>query len=166
MKKIFCLITGVILMVSLTGCFSVLRHLSERNKEEPNVAKVYGEWATQAGALFTIGEDGTCGWYKDKDNREDFYYTGEKTEILQGNDALEELGITKEEQANSEFYNDPEAVFSVKMHYSYLISDGVDKSDTLTEESYNWLMIKIVDDNNAIGVNIATASTYELERVG
>jgi uncharacterized protein (DUF2147 family) len=167
----------LLLCFTVLGCFSACGILvraiqsqtaGKSSSGEKNISnEIYGEWVTKKGTLFIMNEDGTCGWYKSKDDRKDNYYSGKKITVLQGDEALKELGVNKEEQKSNEFYSDSSTIFSVRLYFDYLISGGVDKSKQLNKDGYKWMMLKITDTVNktAIAYDFEDDQTYELTKL-
>lgn len=175
LKKTTILLLCISVLGSFAACGTPVGNIrSQTLKSRPSSSdldkKIYGEWATEKGTLLVIHEDGTCGWYKSKDDRADNYYSGKKVTVLRGDDALQELGISKEEQNRVEFYKDSSAVYSVRLYYDYLKSGGVEKPDKV-KGGYQWLMFKITDTDNydeAIAYDMgenANSQAYELTKL-
>ena len=87
-------------------------------------------------------------------------------EILHGTDAMDELGITLEQvttvMSNSNYKVGINNIYCIKLNPTYLISGGVDKTNTLTDKFNMKLLFVYVDENNAQAYNYTTNDTYYL----
>lgn len=158
--------TAVVTEVQTTTVTEETTTVSETEtsaEQEPD--KIYGAWHCENGTLYIIDESGLCGWYRNHNYLDDNYYAGDRVEILNGWEAFDELGITAEESAMGDFYSDPEKIYSVKLYFNYLISNGVVKNDRVSEDYYKWHMMKLVDDNTLSCVELTEFATFELTRV-
>lgn len=157
MKKtisMFCVLLSMVLL--LASCKSA----------DPATA-LYGEWVeNEQNCLFIFNKDGSCYFYKDADDRSDNYYVGDEMLILNGQDALDDLGITADEASRIELYKDASKVYSIKLYYTGLFSEGIDKSDKIAEGAYDWYMFTITGDGTAVAVNMHTFSVLELTKIG
>lgn len=152
------------IQVSQTTVEEITEETAETSAEQ-ETDKIYGAWYCGNKTLYIIDESGLCGWYRNHNYLDNNYYAGDRVEILKGREALDELGITALESAMSDFYNEPEKIYSVKLYFNYLISNGVVKNDRVSEDYYKWYMMKLVDDNTLSCVNLEEFSQFELTRV-
>lgn len=144
---------------------SIALDTGPQEDEEFYIAKLYGEWATEQGTLFVLEKDGGCGFYKDKDQRGDNYYRGGHMEILHGQEALDDLGVSDADRENLRIYQDTAKVYSVKMYFHTMVSQGEDNSSKLPQDGYQQILFRLADDDFAIAVILSMDTMYELERI-
>ena len=129
--------------------------------------KIWGSWVTEQGTEFIFKSDKSYGWFQNSEEHHDNFYRG-TTEVLKGLKATEELGIGMDQVmnliVNSEGKVGYSDIYAVKCHPTYLISGGVDKTDTLTKEFDMTLLMIVVDDHEAQGYNYTTGDTYYFVR--
>ncbi len=127
---------------------------------------VYGEWVEDSSnVLFIFNADGSCYFYKDANDLDDNYYFGDEMLILNGQDAFDDLGITADTAESVKLYQDPSKVYSMKLYYTGLFSEGISKNDMIPAGAYDWYMFIITGEDTAIAANMTTFSVYELTRV-
>lgn len=158
--------TAVITEVQTTTVTEETTTASEKETAaEQETDKIYGAWYCENKTLYIIDESGLCGWYRNHNYLDDNYYAGDRVEILNGWEAFDKLGITAEESAMGDFYSEPEKIYSVKLYFNYLISNGVVKNDRVSEDYYKWYMMKLVDDDNLVCIDLEEFAQFELTRV-
>ncbi len=166
-KLIFMTILVILVLAVSSACTQEAQNIveDESNQEE---LSIYGQWASEKGTLFDLGEDGRYGYYRDKNDMSDYYYKGPLT-IVHGRDAMEELGITQEEYERTykEYAGNENNIFAVKMHFEILHSEGIDKSGNLDKEDYYYYTFIISDENNdhAIAINMTDFNPIEVSRI-
>ena len=135
-----------------------------KNKKD-ELSDVYGGW--EYNSYYVFNSDGTYRWYKSSDNLKDNYYEG-KMEILKGDDAIQELGIKYSQvltvMSNSKGNVNLNDIYCIKLHPTYLISGGVNKTSTLTDEFDMKLLFVYVNDKEAQAYNYATQDTLYLHK--
>ncbi|MBO4457874.1 MAG: hypothetical protein J5802_09150 [Butyrivibrio sp.] len=132
--------------------------------ESQDFSAIYGGWESES--YYVFNKDGTYGWYKSSEDLEDNYYSG-NVEVLRGLEACDNLGISPEKALGAfEFPEDVgiEDVYSIHCMPTYLISGGVDKSDTLQGGSYDLLFV-VIDDKHAQGFNMNSADLYFFTKI-
>ncbi|MBQ3413762.1 MAG: hypothetical protein IJH39_00100 [Clostridia bacterium] len=160
---------GLKMLTEETGDISVdnskvANILNEKNKKD-EFSDVYGGW--EYNSYYVFNSDGTYRWYKSSDNLKDNYYEG-KMEILKGDDAIQELGIKYSQvltvMSNSKGNVNLNDIYCIKLHPTYLISGGVNKTSTLTDEFDMKLLFVYVNDKEAQAYNYATQDTLYLHK--
>lgn len=163
------LILGIIvvfLLAVFTACNiddnNQQNNLDEANKE--NIVEIYGKWTSQQGTLFEFSDDGKYGYYKDKDDTTDNYYKG-NLKIVNGKEAMDELGITADEYNNTykKYVGKEDNIFALKMYMEELHSEGIDKSDILDKNNYYFFTFLISKDNSNKGIAINVSEPQEIE---
>lgn len=178
--RFFFIILGVLCV--LTGCginnYSTIKETKNQIKENftqtesitspQNINGVIGGWLTESGTYYKFDKNNTYHWYKDKEDLEDNYYKG-TLKILQGKEALEDLDITYDKVLHviisSKGQVTIDDIYSLNLTPTYLISSGIDKTDTLTSEFVMKLLFVNVNDEVAQGYNFNTGDTYYFTRV-
>lgn len=136
-------------------------------KENNNNSQIIGGWESSAsdGSYYVFNNDNTYYWYKSSSDLNDNYYKG-NMEISHGTDAMNELGITLEQvttvMSNSNYKVGINNIYCIKLNPTYLISGGVDKTNTLTDQFNMKLLFVYIDENNAQAYNYTTNDTYYL----
>ena len=136
-------------------------------QEENRNKRIMGGWESSAseGSYYVFNNDNTYYWYKSSSDLNDNYYKG-NMEILHGTEAMKELGITLDQvmtvMSNSKNTVGIDNIYCIKLKPTYLISGGVDKTNTLTDEFNMKLLFVYVDENNAQAHNYTTNDTYYL----
>lgn len=161
-RAMYLLVAMITLVMCFTGCGS-----KEAESKAKNVkyAEIRGGWDNTAtnGSYFYFEDDDTYYWYKSSEDLKDNYYKGKMT-IYQGQDALDDLGITEDRievlLINSKGKVSEENVYSIHLHPTYLKSNGVDKTDTLTEKFDMKLLFVYVDESYAQSFNYTTGDSY------
>ena len=180
-KKIIILL--VIMQLALTsilfsGCEFNKKENKEANEAE-NLLKeeqltdefsdIRGGWQSTAtgGSYYVFNSDNTYYWYKSSSDLNDNYYKGEM-EILRGSEAMDDLGISYDNLltviANSEGTVTLEDIYSIKLHPTYLISNKIDKTSTLTSEFDRKLLFVYVSDSEAQAIDTSTGDAYYFEK--
>ena len=130
-----------------------------------DISDIYGGWESEA--YYEFREDGTYGWYKNSENLNDNYYSGTYT-VIKGYEACEHLGISLEKiltvVINSKGDVSPTDIYCITCSPTYLISGGVDKTDTLSGISYDLLFI-VVGEKNAQGMLVSNGDTYYFTKI-
>ncbi|MBP3708368.1 MAG: hypothetical protein J6J36_07230 [Clostridia bacterium] len=130
-----------------------------------NIQKLEVGWdsTSSEGSYYVFNSDDTYYWYKSSSDLDDNYYKGEMT-ILHGTEAIEDLGISYENVSrvfvNSKGSISLDNIYELKLHPTYLISGGIDKTSTLTSKFDMKLLFVYVDENNAQAFNYTTQDTY------
>lgn len=160
---------GLKMLTEETGNISVdnskvANLLNEKNKKD-EFSDVYGGW--EYNSYYVFNSDGTYRWYKSSDNLKDNYYEG-KMEILKGDDAIQDLGIKYSQvltvMSNSKGNVNLNDIYCIKLHPTYLISGGVNKTSTLTEQFDMKLLFVYVNDKEAQAYNYATQDSLYLHK--
>ena len=142
----------------------VIDVVKEINKKD-EFSDVYGGW--EYNSYYVFNSDGTYRWYKSSDNLEDNYYEGDM-EILRGDDAIQDLGIKYSQvltvMSNSKGNVSMNDIYCIKLHPTYLISGGIDKTSTLTDKFDMKLLFVYVIDEEAQAYNYATQDTLYLKK--
>ena len=130
-----------------------------------DISPVYGGWESES--YYEFREDGTYGWYKSSNDLSDNYYSGTYT-VIKGYDACEHLGISFDKildvMINSEgqvLLND---IYCITCTPTYLVSGGVDKSDTLSGISYDMLFV-VTGEKSAQGMLVSNYDTYYFTKI-
>lgn len=153
-KKLFL----VVLIITLLALTVACSNKSQTAEEAKDKALIYGKWVSETGTLFEFTEDGRYTWYRDKDNTIDNFYKG-GLEVLSGEEAMADLGISEEEYNQTyTAYANRENIYSVRMHFEILHSEGVDKSESLNKEDYYYFMFMISIDNEDEGIAISMSN--------
>ena len=126
---------------------------------------IYGGW--ESAAYYEFREDGTYGWYKDSQDLTNNYYEGTYT-VLRGADACEHLDIPFENvvvvMSNSSGAVDMSDIYCITCYPTYLISGGIDKSDTLKGGHYDLLFV-VTGENSAQGKNMSNMDSYYFTKI-
>ena len=160
------LVIGFIVL-AVVGWVITIRMFMGKNKSEEidMVSDIYGGWESQA--YYEFREDGTYGWYKSSDDLSDNYYSG-TISVLRGYEACEYLDIPFENvltvMNNSEGTVGLNDIYCITCKPTYLVSGGVDKSDTLEDFQYDLLFI-ITGENSAQGMNTGTGDSYYFTKI-
>ena len=116
---------------------------------------------------YGVREDGTYGWYKSSENMSDNYYSG-SISVLKGYEACEHLGITMDKVltvvANSEGTVGLDDIYCITCSPTYLVSNGIDKSDTLGGNSYDLLFV-VTGEKSAQATNMGNYDTYFFTKI-
>lgn len=167
----------VIFIVIFLGSFILVMNIYNKQKNENNsnqetqndeFKNIRGNWVTQNNTSFVFNEDNVFYWYKDSDDLNDNYYKG-NMEILRGNEALEDLGISYDRVLDvfirSEGEIELDDIYSVKLYPTYLISGGVDKTETnIPEGSYFKLLFINMSDTESQAYNYNSYDTYYMSK--
>ena len=144
---------------------------NDKNDYEDEFTDVYGNWLTTNGTYFNFEPYGFH-WWKDKNDLTDNYYSGD-IEISVGDDAIDELGTTYEKVSNITEQSGGRVtlndIYAIKLFPTYLMSDGVDKTDTLQQNfpagnEYMLLMFIVIDGDKAQAYNYSSGDTYNLTK--
>ncbi len=125
---------------------------------------ICGGWESSAegGSYYVFNKDKTFYWYKSATDLNDNYYSGTIT-VLKGYEAIRDLGLREagllELIVLSKGQVTSSDIYSLSLTPTYLVSDGIDKSDTLEDVVLKLLFIYI-DESNAQGYNLNTGDTY------
>lgn len=169
MKKILSiLLTFELLCFSflMTGCESASSEKSS-NKKKDEFSDIRGGWDSEnsGGSYYVFNSDDTYYWYKSSDDLDDNYYKGKMT-VLRGTDAIDDLGISYENVVNSMVRSEgkisTDDIYEIKLHPTYLISGGVDKTSTLTSRFDMKLLFIYIDEDTAQAFNYSTQDTMYL----
>ena len=160
------LIFGYIFFVVVVLVIAILIVMGKHKSEEPDKGSdIYGGWESQA--YYEFREDGTYGWYKSSDDLSDNYYSGTIT-VLRGYDACEHLDISFEKvltvMNNSEGTVGLNDIYCITCKPTYLVSGGVDKSDTLDGRQYDLLFV-VTGENSAQGMNTGNGDSYYFTKI-
>jgi len=155
-----------VVITTLTACFAGCSLEKEDEKEDKNVrfAEIRGGWdsSSEGGSYYVFEDDDTYYWYKSADDLSDNYYKG-TMKVYHGEEAIDDLGIDPDRITdvliNSKGKVTIDNVYSIHLHPTYLISGGVDKTDTLTSKFDMKLLFVYVDKNNAQAFNYTTGDT-------
>ena len=128
----------------------------------------HGSWVTPSGVFLVFNEDGSCGFFRTVNDLENDFYWGDETVVLRGEEALQDLGIDVTERGVWP-YTDGENIYSIRLMYDTLYSEGTDKSDMMGNGVYEWLMFyPYIDmetgEERAIAVNVTTGSVFDYTR--
>ena len=97
----------------------------------------------------------------------DNYYSG-SISVLKGYEACEHLGITMDKVltvvANSEGTVGLDDIYCITCSPTYLVSNGVDKSDTLGGKSYDLLFV-VTGEKSAQATNMGNYDTYFFTKI-
>ena len=162
-KSLYFIVAMITLTVCLAGCG--LKKEEEKDKKNVEFAEIRGGWqsSSEGGSYYVFEDDDTYYWYKSADDLNDNYYKG-TMEVYHGQDALDDLGITLDRidvlLRNSNGKVTEDNVYSMHLHPTYLISGGIDKTDTLTSQFDMKLLFIYIDENNAQAFNYTTGDTY------
>ncbi len=142
---------------------------SKSSEDEPesdtDYSDIIGGWESEA--YYEFREDGTYGWYKSSEDLSDNYYSGTIT-VLRGYEACDHLDITLDRvltvfnNSNGEVGIDD--IYCITCTPTYLVSGGVDKSDTLNGVSYDLLFV-VVGDKYAQGLNVGNGDSYYFTKI-
>lgn len=162
------MVCGVYTTKSITESIDKTSNNTASTQTDNNYNKrILGGWESSAsgGSYYVFNNDNTYYWYESSSNLNDNYYKG-NMEILHGTDAMDELGITLEQvttvMSNSNYKVRINNIYCIKLNPTYLISGGVDKTNTLTDKFNMKLLFVYVDENNAQAYNYTTNDTYYL----
>ncbi len=131
---------------------------------ELNFEIICGGWESSAegGSYYVFKDDKRFYWYKSATDLNDNYYSGTLS-VLSGYEAIADLGLNEaglfELTLSSKGQITPADVYSLTMTPTYLISGGIDKTDTLQGSLFKMLFI-YVDENSAQGYSLNTGDTY------
>lgn len=130
-----------------------------------DISAIYGGWESES--YYEFREDGTYGWYKSSEDMSDNYYSG-SISVLKGYEACEHLGITMDKVltvvANSEGTVGLDDIYCITCSPTYLVSNGVDKSDTLGGLSYDLLFV-VTGEKSAQATNMGNYDTYYFTKI-
>ena len=130
-----------------------------------DISDIYGGW--ESDSYYEFREDGTYGWYKSSEDMSDNYYSG-SISVLKGYEACEHLGITMDKVltvvANSEGTVGLDDIYCITCSPTYLVSNGVDKSDTLGGNSYDLLFV-VTGEKSAQATNMGNYDTYFFTKI-
>ena len=130
-----------------------------------DISDIYGGW--ESDAYYEFREDGTYGWYKSSEDLSDNYYSG-SISVLKGAEACEHLGITLDKVltviVNSEGTVGINDIYCITCSPTYLVSSGVDKSDTLKGISYDLLFV-VTGEKSAQATNMGNYDTYYFTKI-
>jgi hypothetical protein len=160
----------VLILIVFTSCNTDDSNQDKtlENAKKEKIAVIYGKWASQIGTLFEYSEEGKYGYYKDKDDTTDNYYKG-TLEVLNGEDAMNELGITYEEYKNTleKYVGKEDNIFALKMYTEELHSEGIDKNDILDKNNYYFFAFFVSKDdlNKAIAINFHDPQEIEVTKI-
>ena len=130
-----------------------------------DISRIYGGW--ESVSYYEFREDGTYGWYKSSEDLDDNYYSG-TVSVLKGYDACEHLGITFDKVLtvieNSEGTVGLDDIYCITCYPTYLVSGGIDKSDTLGGGYYDLLFV-ITGEDSAQGLNMGNYDTYYFTKI-
>lgn len=133
--------------------------------EAVDISAIYGGWESKS--YYEFREDGTYGWYKSSEDMSDNYYSG-SISVLKGYEACEHLGITMDKVltvvANSEGTVGLDDIYCITCSPTYLVSNGVDKSDTLGGNSYDLLFV-VTGEKSAQATNMGNYDTYFFTKI-
>ncbi|SDB13399.1 hypothetical protein [Butyrivibrio sp. INlla16] len=133
--------------------------------ETDDISGVIGGWESKA--YYEFREDGTYGWYKSSQDLNDNYYSGTYS-VIRGYEACEHLGITFDKIitviVNSEGQITLDDIYCITCSPTYLVSGGVDKSDTLNGMSYEMLFV-VTGEKSAQGKLISNYDTYYFTKI-
>lgn len=143
---------------------------SNSAEQSENISKdysnIYGNWLSNDGSYFVFNENNTLYWYKTKEDLNDNYFYG-NIEILRDGEALDDLDISYDKiidlAIQSKGKVNIDNIYSIKYMPTYLIIDGVDKTETnIPKDSYWKFLFISIDDNNAQVYNYNTSDKYYL----
>lgn len=130
-----------------------------------DISAIYGGWESES--YYEFREDGTYGWYKSSEDLSDNYYSGDIS-VLRGMEACDHLGITIDKMltvvANSKGTVGPDDIYCITCTPTYLVSAGVDKSDTLVGISYDLLFV-VTGEDSAQATNMGNYDTYYFTKI-
>ncbi len=133
--------------------------------EAVDISDIYGGWESES--YYEFREDGTYGWYKSSEDMSDNYYSG-SISVLKGYEACEHLGITMDKVltvvANSEGTVGLDDIYCITCSPTYLVSNGIDKSDTLGGNSYDLLFV-VTGEKSAQATNMGNYDTYFFTKI-
>jgi hypothetical protein len=137
----------------------------EKEIEAVDISDIYGGWESES--YYEFREDGTYGWYKSSEDMSDNYYSG-SISVLKGYEACEHLGITMDKVltvvANSEGTVGLDDIYCITCSPTYLVSNGIDKSDTLGGNSYDLLFV-VTGEKSAQATNMGNYDTYFFTKI-
>ncbi|MBP3825823.1 MAG: hypothetical protein ILA11_08820 [Butyrivibrio sp.] len=137
----------------------------EKEIEAVDISAIYGGWESES--YYEFREDGTYGWYKSSEDMSDNYYSG-SISVLKGYEACEHLGITMDKVltvvANSEGTVGLDDIYCITCSPTYLVSNGIDKSDTLGRNSYDLLFV-VTGEKSAQATNMGNYDTYFFTKI-
>lgn len=157
----------IVAMITLTVCLAGCGLEKDGGKKKVKFSEIRGGWnsTSQGESYFYFEDDDTFYWYKSANDLKDNYYKGKMT-IYQGQEALDDLGITQDRVdilvRNSNGKVTEENVYSLHLHPTYLISGGVDKSNTLKDDYDMNLLFIYIDENNAQALNFTNGDSFYL----
>ncbi len=152
----------IVTLIGLTGCKMSLKDKKARDELRP----ICGTWGSNSknSACFVFEEDKTFYWYKSESDKNDNYYKG-TIEYLKGTAAMDELKLSYSGLlrliANSKGEISVDNVYCLKLSPTYLISSGVDKTDTVKGKVMKLLFVYI-DKSTAQAYNYNTGDVYDL----
>lgn len=172
------ILVAALAVIAVIGWAIVLKMIGANNQSKSRVdedtttvqvgtdySDIIGGWESEA--YYEFREDGTYGWYKSSEDLSDNYYSGTIT-VLRGYEACDHLDITLDRvltvfnNSNGEVGIDD--IYCITCTPTYLVSGGVDKSDTLNGVSYDLLFV-VVGDKYAQGLNVGNGDSYYFTKI-
>ncbi len=153
-RKLAAIFIAMLMMLSFSSCMGI----TVRKEVKP---LIYGKWATKGGAMFEFTEDGRYAFYKDKNDTSDYYYKG-PLKFLRGKAAMKDVNLTDEEfnRVYKKFTKDKNNIYSMKLYFETLHSEGKDKSKAADKGDYLYYLFVISSDDADKGMAIRLTDSY------